>query len=85
MTKLPLSQLWSLLFRACDDMINDTHPAYRRAVASRSEGYHIALTMSLALASLAVPPAEDHEFVTTFLTYWGEALDRSPRRPRKRR
>lgn len=85
MTKLPPSQLWSLLFRACDDMINDTHPAYRRAVASRSEGYHIALTVSLALARLAVPAAEEHEFVTAFLTHWGEALDRTPLRSRKRR
>ncbi|MDF0650583.1 MAG: ATP-binding protein [Nitrospira sp.] len=66
-------------------VINDTHPAYRRAVASRSEGYHIALTVSLALARLAVPPAEEHEFVTAFLTHWGEALDRTPRRSRKRR
>lgn len=66
-------------------VINDAHPAYRRAVASRSEGYHIALTVSLALARLAVPPAEEHEFVTAFLTHWGEALDRAPRRSRKRR
>ncbi|MCS6305280.1 MAG: hypothetical protein H8K07_16690 [Nitrospira sp.] len=66
-------------------VINDTHPAYRRAVASRSEGYHIALTVSSALARLTVPPAEEHEFVTAFLTHWGEALDRVPRRPRKRR
>ena len=66
-------------------VINDTHPAYRRAVASRSEGYHIALTVSLALARLAVPAAEEHEFVTAFLTHWGEALDRVPRRARKRR
>ncbi|MGE3976551.1 MAG: ATP-binding protein [Nitrospira sp.] len=66
-------------------VINDTHPAYRRAIASRSEGYHIALTVSLALARLAVPPAEEHEFVTAFLTHWGEALDRTPRRSRKRR
>ncbi|MBX3331023.1 MAG: ATP-binding protein [Nitrospira sp.] len=66
-------------------VINDTHPAYRRAVASRSEGYHIALTVSLALARLAVPAAEEHEFVTAFLTHWGEALDRAPRRFRKSR
>ncbi len=66
-------------------VINDTHPAYRRAVASRSEGYHIALAVSLALARLAVPPAEEHEFVTAFLTHWGEALDRTPLRSRKRR
>jgi Histidine kinase-, DNA gyrase B-, and HSP90-like ATPase len=64
-------------------MINDAHPAYRRAVASRSEGYHIALAVALALARLAVPPAEEHEFVTAFLTHWGEALDGARRRSRK--
>ncbi|MFO0699239.1 MAG: ATP-binding protein [Nitrospira sp.] len=66
-------------------VINDAHPAYRRAVASRSEGYHIALAVALALARLAVPPAEEHEFVTSFLIRWGEALDGSHRRTRKRR
>jgi hypothetical protein len=65
-------------------VINDAHPAYRRAVASRSEGYHIALAVALALARLAVPPAEEHEFVTAFLTRWGEALDGVRRRSRKR-
>ncbi|MBH0201736.1 MAG: hypothetical protein HP496_05405 [Nitrospira sp.] len=65
-------------------VVNDAHPAYRRAVASRSEGYHIALAVALALARLAVPPAEEHEFVTAFLTRWGEALDGPRRRSRKR-
>ncbi|MDH5667147.1 MAG: ATP-binding protein [Nitrospira sp.] len=65
-------------------VINDTHPAYRRAVASRSEGYHIALAVAMALARLAVPPAEEHEFVTSFLIRWGEALDGSRRRSRRR-
>jgi len=65
-------------------VINDAHPAYRRAAASRSEGYHIALAVALALARLAVPPAEEHEFVTSFLTHWGEALDGVRRRSRKR-
>lgn len=65
-------------------VINESHPAYRRAVASRSEGYHIALAVAFALARLAVPPAEEHEFVTSFLIRWGEALDGSRRRSRKR-
>lgn len=65
-------------------VINDAHPAYRRAVASRSEGYHIALAVAFALARLAVPPAEEHEFVTAFLIRWGEALDGTRRRSRKR-
>ena len=65
-------------------VINDAHPAYRRAVASRSEGYHIALAVAFALARLAVPPAEEHEFVTSFLIRWGEALDGTRRKSRKR-
>jgi hypothetical protein len=65
-------------------VINDAHPAYRRAVASRSEGYHIALAVALALARLAVPPAEAHEFVTAFLVRWGEALDGARRKSRRR-
>lgn len=65
-------------------VINDTHPAYRRAEASRSEGYHIALAVAFALARLAVPPAEEHEFVMSFLIRWGEALDGVRRKSRKR-
>lgn len=65
-------------------VINDAHPAYRRAVASRSEGYHIALAVALALARLAVEPKETPAFVTTFLTHWGEALEGARRRIRKR-
>ena len=63
--------------------INTAHPAYRRAVASRSEGYHVALAAALALAPLAVEPAAEHAFVTAFLGSWGAALDR--RGPRSRR
>lgn len=62
--------------------VNDAHPAYRRAAASRAEGYHIALTVALALATLAVEPPEAHRFVTAFLAHWGEALDRPVRRRR---
>ena len=55
--------------------INRAHPAYRRALASRSIGYHIALAVALALAPLAVEAAYEHNFVTTFLSRWGEAID----------
>ncbi len=55
--------------------INEAHPAYRRAVASRSEGYHVALAVALALAPLAVEPASEHGFVTAFLERWGAALE----------
>ncbi len=60
--------------------VNAAHPAYRRAAASRSEGYHIALAAALALARLAVEPAQEHAFVTAFLARWGRTLDRGPRR-----
>jgi hypothetical protein len=56
--------------------VNRAHPAYRRALASRSIGYHIALTVAMSLAPLAVEPAQQNEFVLTFLTRWGEAIDK---------
>ncbi len=56
--------------------VNAAHPAYRRAAASRSDGYHIALAAALALAPLAVEPAHEHAFVTAFLTRWGDAVAR---------
>ena len=63
--------------------VNRAHPAYRRAAASRSEGYHIALSVALALAPLAVEPAREHAFVTTFLSRWGEAVSGPSARRRK--
>jgi hypothetical protein len=60
--------------------VNTAHPAYRRAVASRAEGYHIALTAGMALAPLAVEPERAQEFLTTFLARWGETLGRDGRR-----
>ena len=51
--------------------INDAHPAYARAAASRSTGYHIALAVALALAPLAVEAAGEHAFLTQFLAHWG--------------
>jgi hypothetical protein len=63
--------------------INRAHPAYQRAAASRSEGYHIALSVALALAPLAVEPTGEHAFVTAFLSHWGEAV--SGRTPSRRR
>jgi hypothetical protein len=53
--------------------INDAHPAYTRAVASRSLGYHTALAVALALAPLAVEARDEHAFITQFLAYWGSA------------
>jgi hypothetical protein len=65
--------------------VNDAHPAYRRAAASRSEGYHVALAVGMALAKVAVDAAQEHEFVLEFLARWGEARDGARRRKKRRR
>lgn len=63
--------------------VNDAHPAFARAAASRSTGYHLALTVALALAPLAVDTSEEHTFITRFLAQWGGARS-APRRGRRR-
>ena len=65
-------------------LVNTAHPAYQRAVASRSEGYHAALTVGMALAAVAVEPSGTQAFLTTFLARWGEALSRDRRRRQPR-
>jgi hypothetical protein len=54
-------------------LVNDAHPAYRRAAAGRSEAYHLALTVAMVLAPLAVEADQVHAFITEFLARWGEA------------
>jgi hypothetical protein len=66
-------------------LVNTAHPAYLRAVASRAEGYHVALSVGMALAPLAVEPASAQAFVTAFLAVWGDALGRDKRRRQARR
>jgi hypothetical protein len=53
--------------------VNEAHPAYTRAMASRSMGYHTALAVALALAPLAVGARDEHSFITQFLAHWGGA------------
>lgn len=65
--------------------VNRAHPAYRRALASRSIGYHVALTVAMALAPLAVEAAQQSEFILTFLSRWGEAIEKPPARKRAAR
>lgn len=62
--------------------INDAHPAFVRASASRSLGYHTALSVALALAPLAVEARDEHAFITNFLAHWGGA--KTPKRGRGR-
>ena len=64
--------------------VNTAHPAYARAEASRSEGYHVALTVGLSLAPLAAEPGKSQDFLTEFLARWGESLGRDRRRRRGR-
>jgi hypothetical protein len=64
--------------------VNTAHPAYGRALASRSEGYHAALAVAMALGAVAVEPAAMQGFVTTFLARWGEAVGRDRRRRQPR-
>lgn len=54
--------------------VNDAHPAYARAVASRAEGYHLALCVAMALAPLVTEPGGYPAFITEFLRRWGKAL-----------
>jgi hypothetical protein len=65
--------------------VNESHPAWRRALVARSEGYHIALCVAMALAPLAAEPAAVHSFFTTFLERWGLAAEKSGKRKRTRR
>jgi hypothetical protein len=65
--------------------VNEAHPAWHRAVRARAEGYHIALTVAMSLAPLAVEPARAHAFVTAFLDRWGREEGPGVRRSRKRR
>lgn len=53
--------------------VNEWHPAFKRAAASRAEGYHIALTVASALAPLAVEAPQAQAFINRFLARWGEA------------
>ena len=59
--------------------VNTAHPAYGRATAARADAYHVALTVAMALAPLAVEPVDAHGFITAFLTSWGETGGRNGR------
>lgn len=65
--------------------VNDAHPAYERAIASRSEGYHVALSVAMALAPLATLPDREREFIVDFMSSWGRALKQGDGLRRSRR
>jgi hypothetical protein len=65
--------------------VNESHPAYRRAVATNAHPYHVALTVGLTLAPLAAERGTIPEFVTTFLACWGQTNgSKNGRRSRRR-
>ncbi len=64
--------------------VNESHPAYRRAVTTHAEPYHVALTVGLTLAPLAAERGTIEEFVTAFLACWGETNGRQNGRRRTR-
>src|SRR5258706_6272074 len=64
--------------------VNRAHPAYRRAQASHSIGYHIAFAVAIAFAPLPPEPAQQYGFIETFLSRWGEALGKPVRRKQRR-
>lgn len=59
--------------------VNEAHPAYARAVASRAEGYHLALCVAMVLAPLVAEPGAYPAFITAFLRRWGKALRKTSR------
>jgi hypothetical protein len=63
--------------------INDAHPAYTRAAASRSLGYHTALVVAFTLAPLAVDARGEHAFILQFLMQWGSSPTRRDTRGRR--
>lgn len=58
--------------------VNTAHPSYKRAQAIRAVGYHIALSVAMALAAVAVEPSQHRAFLASFLAKWGDAV--TPRR-----
>jgi hypothetical protein len=59
--------------------VNDAHPAYQRAFATRMQAYHLAVTVAMTLAPLAVEAPHVHEFVSAFLERWGAVGERKRR------
>jgi hypothetical protein len=65
--------------------VNEAHPAYTRAVTSRSEGYHLALCVAMALAPLVTEAGNYPAFITEFLRRWGKALKKTAGGRRRQR
>jgi len=56
--------------------VNEAHPAYRRAVASRSEGYHVRARGGAGASRSSRRSGQEHAFITAFLARWGAAIER---------
>jgi hypothetical protein len=53
--------------------INRAHPAFRRAVQERAEGYHLAVAAAWAIAQVLGETADRHRFMSRFLRNWGSS------------
>lgn len=53
--------------------VNEAHSAFRRAVASRSTGYHVAVSSALAVSEVVAEPVRQVEFMKHFIAAWGNA------------
>ncbi|MGC8719213.1 MAG: ATP-binding protein, partial [Thermodesulforhabdaceae bacterium] len=54
--------------------INEGHPAYRRAVGSEAEKYHIVLSVSWVLSAYLEGEKSPQVFINRFLSSWGRRL-----------
>lgn len=64
--------------------INEGHAAYARASASRATGYHIAVSVAVALAPMGARGERERGFVSRFLAHWGNRGDAAKARKAKR-
>jgi hypothetical protein len=61
-------------------LVNNAHPAFRRAAELKSDRYHLALSVAFALASETVEEAQYRPFINDFLKRWGVARPARSRR-----
>lgn len=62
----------SILGRIIEDIvsINTLHPAWRKALATKQEEYHILVVVGLVLADFVAPEKHPTEFLAKFLSSW---------------
>ncbi|MBU2495479.1 MAG: hypothetical protein KJ935_03125, partial [Candidatus Omnitrophica bacterium] len=53
--------------------INEGHPAYRRAMNSAAENYHLLLSVAWVLSGYLEDEKSPQDFINRFLSGWGSA------------